>query len=191
MPSTSTWTVLENTFDPARLRHSETKFTIGNGYLGTRGAFEESYPDEERATFIHGVFDDVPVAMTELANSPDWLELEIYLAGERFCLTEGTLLAYQRQLDLHTGVLSRTVRWQSPAGRTAEISYERFASLANPHLVVIRFTVKALDFSGRVEVRAGASGCRDNQGLLHWVWLDQYVTTPTEECGWRCHRSHR
>ena len=181
--SSKNWLVHEDAFEPARLRHSETKFTSGNGYLGTRGAFEETYPDEERATFIHGVFDDVPIVMTELANAPDWLELEIYLAGERFALTEGTLLAYQRLLDLRSGVLTRRVRWQSPQGRVVEINYERFASLADPHLLLIRFTVKAVDFHGRVEVRAGVSGSSDNQGLLHWVWQSQSTSLSNQMSG--------
>ncbi len=64
--------VSETSFDPNRLNHNETVFTIGNGYLGTRGAFEEWYPGEQRTTFIHGVFDDAPVVFTELANAPDW-----------------------------------------------------------------------------------------------------------------------
>ncbi len=38
------WTLIEPEFDPAKLRARETVFTIGNGYLGTRGSFEEGYP---------------------------------------------------------------------------------------------------------------------------------------------------
>ncbi|MFN8425760.1 MAG: hypothetical protein U0X87_05820 [Anaerolineales bacterium] len=67
------WTFSENSFNPESQNHKETIFTIGNGYLSTRGAMEEGYPKERRATFVHGVFDDVPLVFTELANSPDWL----------------------------------------------------------------------------------------------------------------------
>ena len=38
---------------------------------------EEGYPGERRTTFLHGVFDDIPIVLTELANAPDWLELHI------------------------------------------------------------------------------------------------------------------
>ncbi|MHB1450091.1 MAG: glycoside hydrolase family 65 protein, partial [Bellilinea sp.] len=108
------WTISESSFNPERIRHNETVFTQGNGYLGTRGAFEEFYPDEQRATFVHGVFDDLPVVFTELVNFPDWLEVEIFLDGERFSLADGEILAFERHLDLHTGLLTRTVRWRSP-----------------------------------------------------------------------------
>ena len=44
------WTLTEPEFDPAKLRARETVFTIGNGYLGMRGSFEEGYPDALSAT---------------------------------------------------------------------------------------------------------------------------------------------
>jgi trehalose/maltose hydrolase-like predicted phosphorylase len=34
---TENWLVIEDTFNPTKLHHSETVFTLGNGYLGTRG----------------------------------------------------------------------------------------------------------------------------------------------------------
>src|SRR5512132_2869845 len=111
---TDNWHVLEDSFNPKQLHHKETVFTIGNGYLSTRGAFEERYPAERRATFLHGVFDDAPVVFTELANAPDWLEMEIMLDGERFALDQGEILSFHRSLDLKTATLRRDVRWRSP-----------------------------------------------------------------------------
>ena len=73
------WVISEDSFDPKKQHHKETIFTTGNGYLCTRGAFEECYPGDRRATFIHGVFDDAPIVFTELANAPDYLPITIYL----------------------------------------------------------------------------------------------------------------
>ena len=78
------WTLIEPEFDPTKLRARETVFTIGNGYLGTRGSFEEGYPQALPATLVHGVYDDIPGVYTELANCPDWLSLTIVVNGERF-----------------------------------------------------------------------------------------------------------
>jgi len=41
---TDLWKITENSFEPKRLRHFETAFTQGNGYLGTRATFDETYP---------------------------------------------------------------------------------------------------------------------------------------------------
>lgn len=166
------WCISQDQFDPSKQRHLETVFTIGNGYLSTRGAFEERYPQESRATFIHGVFDDAPIVFTELANAPDWLPLTIFLNGERFTMLQGTLLSFERILDLRNGLLRRTVRWRSPSGMTATLEFERFASLADPHLLLLRCQVTP-EFEGKLEFRAFLNGNMDNQGLAHWEWIQQ------------------
>jgi beta-phosphoglucomutase len=169
----SDWIVLETQFDAAKLHHKETVFTLGNGYLGTRGTFEESYPGAMPATLIHGVYDDVPVVYTELANCPDWLPLVIWVEGDRFSLNRGQVLSYQRQLDLQRGVLSRDIRWRSPRGNTVDLHFERFTSLADQHVLAIRCQITPVDFDGEIEVHAGINGYSHNQGVLHWEWLDQ------------------
>jgi len=174
MTSSSLWSISEHQFNPARLHHQETIYTLGNGYLSTRGAFEEGYPGDWRATFVHGIFDAAPVVFTELANSPDWLPFPVYLNGERFALHYGQIENFERSLDLRTGVLTRTVRWRSPMGRVATIGYERFASLADAQTLLIRCRVIP-EFEGVVEFRPGLKGDVDNQGLAHWRWVDQGV----------------
>ncbi len=169
------WTISESSFDPSRLRHNETVFTQGNGYLGTRGAFEESYPEDQRTTFVHGIFDDLPVVFTELVNFPDWLELEILLAGERFSLAEGELLAFERHLNLRNGLLTRTLRWRSPQGRTTRMEFRRFTSLADIHLAYMQVAVTPEDYSGKVELRSGLDGGVDNLNFKHWNWQEQGI----------------
>ena len=166
------WVVSEDTFDPQKQHHKETIFTIGNGYLCTRGALEEGYPDDHRATFVHGVFDDAPIGFTELANAPDWLPVQVYLNGERFSLEKGTIETYHRSLDLQNGLLTRIVRWRSPSGLVATLTFERFASLADEHLLYLRCRVTP-EFAGTVEFRLGLNGTMHNEGLVHWEWLDQ------------------
>lgn len=175
------WTVTEPNFfggaslqeNPEQLRVRETVFTIGNGYLGTRGTFEEGYPQAMPATLIHGVYDDVPVIYTELANCPDWLSLVIIIDGERFRLDRGEILHYERQLDLRDGVLSRLVRWCSPTGKTVELKFERFASLADPHVLGLRCQITPIDFDGTIAVQSSLSGYPENQGFDHWEQLDR------------------
>ncbi len=167
------WHIVETTFEPNVLRHKETVYTIGNGYLGTRGAFEEDYPDAQPLTLIHGLFDDVPIVNTELVNAPNWLHLVIVVNGERFRMDRGEVLNYRRVLDLRTGVLTRMVRWRSPSGQTVDLVFERFASLADPHVLGLRCHVTSVDVAGEVEIRAGVPGHVDNLGFLHWTWRDR------------------
>jgi trehalose/maltose hydrolase-like predicted phosphorylase len=166
------WIISEDVFEPKSQHHNETIFTIGNGYLSTRGAFEEGYPADSRATFVHGMFDLVPIVFTELANATDWLSLIVLLNGERFSLDSGTIESYDRHLDLRTGLLTRNIRWRSPSGYTATLKFERFASLEDEHLLCLRCQVEP-EFDGTVEIRAGLNGNMDNEGIMHWRRMAQ------------------
>lgn len=170
------WTVRETQLEPEQFRYRETVFTIGNGYLGTRGSFEEGYSYALPATFIHGVYDEVPIVYTELANCPDWLPFTITIDGDRFRLEKGEILSYERILDLRRGILNRSVRWRSPNGKTIDIHFERFASLADEHVLVLRCQLTPVDFAGAIEVQASINGYPENQGFNHWEWLDQGKT---------------
>lgn len=167
------WILTETNFDSQTQHHKETIFTIGNGYLCTRGSFEEGYPGDSHATLIHGVFDDIPIVFTELANAPDWISLDILIGGERFSLAQGQVLEFERRLNLQVGLLTRFVRWRSPAGHTLDFSFERFASLADVHLLCMRVSISPLDFAGEIELHCDLNGSEDTLGLLHWTWLDQ------------------
>ena len=162
------WQVHEASWEPVKMAHKETVFTLGNGLASSRGVLEEGYVGERRTTFVHGIFDDVPIVMTEIANAPDWMSIDILLDGERLRLEEGTLLAYHRHLDLRAGLLVRTVRWESPGGRRTRLRFERFMSLANRNLLALRVQVTPENWTGPVEVRSALFGHVDNLGVAHW-----------------------
>jgi kojibiose phosphorylase len=173
------WHIEESGFDPKKLRSNETVYTIGNGYFGTRGAFEEGYPKATPATLLFGVFDKVPIAKEELANVPDWLTIKLFVNDERFRLDQGKILDYYRTLDMQNGILSRTIRWESPGGIRIRITSERFASLADEHVGVIRYsltaeaqpeTVRKLD----VFLWSSLDMAVGNYDLLHWEPVEQH-----------------
>src|SRR5690606_8153467 len=105
------------------------------------GSLEEGYPGDVAATFAHGIFDDAPVVMTELANLPNWLDFTLTVNGQRFRLDQGKTLYFRRDVDLHRGILRREVRWQAPDGAILDLTFERFASYARPHLGAMRILV--------------------------------------------------
>src|SRR5258708_15369217 len=115
-------------------------YTIGTGYLGTRGTFEEGYPRAKPATLLFGVFDRIDIGKEELANAPDWGPIKLFVNGERFRLDQGKILHYERTLDMQHGVLHRTVQWGSPAGARIQVRTERFARLADEHVWANRYS---------------------------------------------------
>jgi kojibiose phosphorylase len=162
------WRVSEPVFAASRQHHRETIFTQGNGYLSTRGTFEERFPGDRQATLVHGIWDDVPIAITELANAPDWTALEILVNGQRFDMQAGNSSHYARWLDLRSGLLQRRLVWEPEAGCSLEIVFERFPSLADEHLLASRLRITALRGQADITIRAQFDSHVENQGLLHW-----------------------
>ncbi|PKO12551.1 MAG: glycoside hydrolase family 65 protein [Chloroflexi bacterium HGW-Chloroflexi-10] len=175
MSTQQEWIITRSEFNPQKIHHDETVFTIGNGYLSTRGSFEESFPEENAATFIHGVFDDIPVVFTELVNVPNWLDCVLILDGERFRLDYGEILDYENQLDLSKATLTRSVKWRSPAGKAYQISFERVICLHEQHLLLLRVGINPLDGDAEVIFRSGINGCVSNEGYVHWKHKAQSV----------------
>lgn len=173
------WHIKEDTFQAhlKTLHSQESVFTIGNGYFCTRGTFEEGYPRDNGATLLFGVFDDVSIAREELANAPDWTSLKLFLNGERFRIDRGTLIDYQRSLNLQNGEICRTARWESPTGIRISVTIRRFASLADEHIGAIdhRVTLEQSpdDQPVHILLRGGLSNAQGNYDLMHWENVDQ------------------
>lgn len=180
------WSIKEYPFHPDKLRYYETIFTIGNGYLGTRGSFEEGYDGDSPATLIHGVFNHVEGELVpELVNCPDWTRINITVDDTPFQLiTEtdnlyhppnGLVLGYERQLHMDIGLLRRTVLFRAATGNTVRMVFERFASLADAHLMVQRVHITAIDGTPKISVQAVLEGNVTNNGVQHWqLQADKY-----------------
>jgi beta-phosphoglucomutase len=168
-----TWSVIQTEFGPENQHHMETIFTIGNGYFSSRGSLEEGYPGESSLTLAHGVFDDMPISRTELANLPNWLDLGITVDDHTFRLDQGQCLHLDRWLDLRQGILYREVRWQAPNGTVLDITFERFVSYSHEHVGAMRILITAVSQPCRITVEAGINGHVSNEDLLHWNHVDQ------------------
>ena len=177
------WHISEDAFNSKALLAQETVYTIGNGYFGTRGAFEEGYPHATPATLLFGFFDTIPIGKEELANIPDWLPLQLFVNGDRFRLDLGKVLAYQRTLNMKNGTLYRFVHWESPSGIRVKIAIERFASLADEHVGCIRYhvTLEETPLSAEntgeegieIVLRASLNTAVGNHDLMHLESVNQ------------------
>ncbi len=167
------WAVSDITFQPERQNHWETVLANGNGMLGTRAGFEERYPDDMPATLIHGLWDSAPVVYEELANGFNWTAVDLWIDGEPFRMDRGRVSDYSRTLDLRTGELRRSLRWTTGGGKTVELRFERFASLADPHVLAQRVVVTPLDGAMDVRLRGRLDGHVENHGALHWRAFEQ------------------
>lgn len=167
------WNVVESSFNLEASGHYEALFTLGNGYMGTRGAYEENYRVRTPGTFLAGLFNKMPYEVTELPNLPDWLSVEFMLDGERFDLTQGEILNYERILRLKEGILVRNVLWKSPKGQITRLTFTRFVSLHDHHLSGLKIEIIPETYSGIVKITSSLNGQVTNSGTQHFAPIEQ------------------
>ena len=173
------WQISESPFQAERLRHFETLFAVGNGYLSARGAFEEPFAGATPSTLVHGIFNQADgKTVPELVNVPNCLPLQISIDGTRYSMEAktrdcpnpkgGAVLGFSRTLDLHTATLRRQALFRAESGSIVRISFERFASLANTHLFAQRATVESVEGAPHVQITVALDADVRNHDARHW-----------------------
>jgi len=155
-----TWTLDEADWQPRRNRVWESLCTVGNGYLGVRGFPEEPFDagPSDGAIYVAGLFDESGAdGIPSLVPAVNFLSVEILLDGAALRMTPGGVREYRRVLDMKRGLLRRSFVHVAER-RSTRLDFERFASLAEPHLAGQSVAVTPLDWSGPVEVRLWVGG---------------------------------
>jgi beta-phosphoglucomutase family hydrolase len=160
------WRLSYEGFDAGHEGHREALTTVGNGYLAVRGAAPEgggpaSYP----GMYLAGVYNRVAaeaggeaVVEEHLVNAPDCLPLDLRVGGGPWWSEGGMAVVLEhRSLDLHRAVLERRLLLEAPGGQRMEVVQVRFASMAEPHLLVLDTTITPLGWSGTLDVRSGVN----------------------------------
>lgn len=156
------WRLRQDRLDPARRRRDETLFALANGSLGVRGGIEEADGGSD-ASFLASVYEKHPIHYHErfagFARSTDTRlpvadgqRIGVWLGAQRLDPAQAQSLAFERELDLRSGLLSRRSRLRTAQGQTVEIHAERvlpFASgVAGVDLLAIRYRVRSIDYNG-------------------------------------------
>jgi len=162
-----------------RLR--ETLTSVGNGYLGVRGAYEGSpcsshhYP----GTYIAGIFNRLPslvhdqtVFNNDFVNTPNWLPVEYRISGGVFISPlKHKILSYRQNLNFRNGLMDRDLVVQDNLGRITSITTSRFASMDDPHRCALKFTLKPVNYSAEVEFRCSIDGRVQNSNVARYGGL--------------------
>ncbi|MBF6182232.1 trehalose-phosphatase [Nocardia otitidiscaviarum] len=158
------WMLTFEGYDPAAEKLREALCTVGNGYLGTRGAAPECAAGERHypGTYVAGVynrrFDEIAgrtVDNESLVNLPNWLPVTFRIGdGDWFDIDRTELLSYRQQLDLRRAILIRRFRFRDAAGRITTVRQRRFAAMHAPHICALETTLTAENWSGPVTLRS-------------------------------------
>lgn len=157
------WNVTENAFELEHNYRDETIFSLGNGYIGTRGTMEESENFGDgmgmEGTFLNGFYESEPIRYGEfnygfpsksqtMLNVPNAKIINLEIDGESFNMLSGKTENYKRTLCLDKGILERSQRWTSKSGKVLDIVVKRLVSFVEKHLMAISYQVTPVNFSG-------------------------------------------
>ena len=182
------WKLVYDKFDPDKENLREALCTLGNGYLGTRGATPETlatrvhYP----GTYIAGVYNAMATEIAgrsiineDFVNCPNWLMLNYRINdGPWFNRLKVKILSWKIELNMKRGVLSRRLRWQDDQGRITRVENHRIVSMADPHLCALRCTITPENYEGTITVRSGIDGLITNAGVERYKQLNSKHLEP-------------
>jgi alpha,alpha-trehalase len=177
------WQLVYGGFERSEQPLREALCALGNGHIVTRGAFEEvragdgHYP----GTYVAGGYNRLEsevagrvVENEDLVNWPNWLPLTFRVdGGSWFDLDAVEVLDFDYRLDLRRGLLLRKVEFRDEAGREFVLSSRRLVHMGQPHMAAIQWRLKALNWSGTIEIRSGLDGAIVNGNVARYQGLNR------------------
>jgi alpha,alpha-trehalase len=162
------WELVYEGYDPRYERLREALCTVGNGYVATRGCAPEAAASEAHypGTYATGVYNTLAdrvagrtIENESLVNLPNWLSLTFRINGGKwFHVDDAEILSYRQTFDLRHATLTRNLRFRDGSGQIATLNQQRFASMHQPHLLAMRTTLVAENWSGAVEFSSLVDG---------------------------------
>ncbi|MGG5461156.1 glycoside hydrolase family 65 protein [Clostridium sp. B9] len=171
------WNITEDSFDINNNYRNETTFALSNGYIGTRGTFEEGYDFDVNTglegNFINGFYESehirygewnfgFPTESQSLINLPNCKIIRLFVGDEEFSMFSGNVEEYMRTLHMKAGVVTRNLIWESPNGKRVKISTRKFVSFKNKNIMEIEYKVTPLNFSGNITLLSMIDGNVEN-----------------------------
>lgn len=151
------WKIIENGFSSEKVKSSESIFSLGNGAMGQRANFEESYSGTTfQGSYIGGVYypdktrvgwwkNGYPEYFAKVLNAPSWIGIHFSVNGTPFDLNTCVEVSdFKRELDMQKGLYTRSFEAQLSPSQRIGVEIKRFLSLDEGALGVIHYSIKAI-----------------------------------------------
>ncbi|MES2418014.1 MAG: glycoside hydrolase family 65 protein [Bacteroidota bacterium] len=169
------WNIIEEGFDARLNKISESIFSLGNGRMGQRANFEETYTGETLpGNYVAGVYypdktrvgwwkNGYPDYFAKVLNAANWIGLKISINNEILDLNTAKVLEFKRILNMQQGTLTRTFIVELKNGNVLGVEAIRFCSLVDDEAGAIKYTITPHNFEGKISVESILDGDVKNQ----------------------------
>jgi maltose phosphorylase len=181
------WSIIEEGFDPNKVKASESIFSLGNGAMGQRANFEERYSGPTfQGSYIAGVYypdktrvgwwkNGYPEYFAKVLNAPSWIGINVMINDETLDLhTCKKVENFKRELHMKEGWLSRSFTATLQNDVEVEVNVKRFLSLTEDEVGAINFEVKPLNSDVKVTFQPYLDSGITNEDTN---WDDQFWDT--------------
>ncbi len=160
------WKIIESGFDPTNSEVSESIFSVGNGFMGVRGNFEEGYGgDTLPGSYFAGIYypdktrvgwwkNGYPEYFAKVLNGVHWIECKIMAGAEALDLSKSKISDFERTLNMQSGMLTRSFIWHTATG-DLHIQFERFCSFSEKNLGAVQIKISSQNYHGPVTLKSG------------------------------------
>ncbi|GAA4278451.1 glycoside hydrolase family 65 protein [Aquimarina mytili] len=148
------WSIIEEGFDVERVKSSESLFSIGNGAMGQRANFEETYSGPTfQGSYIAGVYypdktrvgwwkNGYPEYFAKVLNAPNWIGIDVKVNGEKLDLYRcKSVTNFRRELNMKEGWYQRTFNAVLLNDVEVSVKSTRFLSLDLDEVGAIQYEV--------------------------------------------------
>lgn len=190
------WVLRTSRLHRDQMRLQESLTSLGNGYMGMRGNFEETYSgDHHQGTYLAGVWfpdktkvgwwkNGYPDYFGKVINAMNIIGVTLFLQGEEVDLYLNKLENYQLELDMKEGVL-RHAYDVTKRGVKVHVEAERFLSIANREICAVRFRITGLTGTASVRLVPYLDGAVHNEDANYdeMFWLETGRYSGNQESG--------
>ncbi|MBC2320019.1 glycoside hydrolase family 65 protein [Listeria booriae] len=185
------WKLKSKQVEKEAKRLQESLTSLGNGYMGMRGNFEERYSgDTHQGTYIAGVWypdktrvgwwkNGYPDYFGKVINALNFIGIDVTIDGETLDLFVDETENFDLELDMETGILRRSFQVKKN-GKSFLVETERFLSIVKQELCLIRYHVTALDAEAEIVLTPYVDGNVTNEDAnydeMFWLEVAQDAT---------------
>lgn len=181
------WSIIEEGFDKEMVKSSESLFSIGNGAMGQRANFEETYTGETfQGSYIGGVYypdktrvgwwkNGYPEYFAKVINAPNWIGIDVVINGETLDLnTCKSVTNFRRELNMKEGWYQRSFEATLKNDTQVAVKSTRMLHMDLDELGIINYEVKALNTHAHILFKPYLDGGITNEDSN---WDDKFWDT--------------
>jgi maltose phosphorylase len=157
------WSIIEEGFDAESVKSSESLFSLGNGAMGQRANFEETYSGETfQGSYIAGIYypdktkvgwwkNGYPKYFAKVLNAPNWIGINIEINEENLDLNNCIEVRnFRRELNMKEGWYHRSFEATLKNGTEIAVNVRRFLSLDLDEIGVIKYDISPLNKDAKI-----------------------------------------